>query len=53
VAASNNATVIATLLASTTDSSIINAIPAAQFASLGINPFSIPATNLPKSYVIF
>jgi hypothetical protein len=45
--------VIATLLSSTTDSAIVNAIPAAKFASLGINPFSLPATSLPLSYVIF
>ncbi len=52
MAASNNATVIATLLASTTDSSIINAIPAALILSLNIDVSTISATSLPLSYVI-
>ena len=52
MAASNNATIIATLLASTTDSSIINAIPAALILSLNIDVSTISATSLPLSYVI-
>ena len=53
IASSKNASVIKNLLTGTTDSFIINSIPTYLLSKINLNISAIPATNLPKAFVIF